>query len=192
MMSVPAHPPAQPAARPWRRSAPAWPARHPPAASRNDCIGGQPGQSLSPVLKLLVVARHQRLPASKDMRNFFAARPSPLSRSSGRDRRRAGSRRAGCRGAPLLRSAGRAPECPPLEKLQGFGADLEGLEDALGKHHHLGPMLEEFLDVGGLDPGAVAGAGLLPVPRAPAARPELRVLEAAPAFDLDATPRRAA
>jgi len=88
-----------------------------------------------------------------------------------------------------------------LEELQGFGADLQGLEDALGKHHHLGPVLEEFLDVGGLDPGAVAGAGLLPVPLAPAARPELRVLEvapaarpelrvleAAPAFDLDPTP----
>ena len=74
-----------------------------------------------------------------------------------------------------------------LRSSRGFGADLQGLEDALGKHHHLGPVLEEFLDIGGLNPGAVAGAGLLPVPLAHAARPELRVLEAAPAFDLDPT-----
>ena len=37
-----------------------------------------------------------------------------------------------------------------LEELQGFRADLQGLEDAFGQHHHLGPVLEEFLDIGGL------------------------------------------
>jgi hypothetical protein len=69
---------------------------------------------------------------------------------------------------------------PALEERQGFGADLQGFEDALGKHHHRGPVLQELLDVGGPDPGAVAGPGLLPVPFPPAARPELRGWEKVP------------
>jgi len=44
-----------------------------------------------------------------------------------------------------------------LEELQGFRADLQCLEDAFGKDHHLGPVLQEFLDIGRLNPGAVAG-----------------------------------
>jgi hypothetical protein len=73
-----------------------------------------------------------------------------------------------------------------LEELQGFRADLQGLENAFGKHHHLGPVLQEFLDIGRLNPGTVVGAGLFPVPLAHPARPELRVPEGAPVFELDA------
>jgi len=77
-----------------------------------------------------------------------------------------------------------------LEELQGFRADLQRLEEAFGKHHHLGPVLQEFFDIGRLNSRAMAGAGLVPVPLAHPARPELRVLEGARAFDLDTTPRK--
>ena len=39
-----------------------------------------------------------------------------------------------------------------LEELQGFRADLQGLEDAFGEHDHLGAVLQEFLDIGRLNP----------------------------------------
>ena len=41
-----------------------------------------------------------------------------------------------------------------VEELQGFRANLQCLEDAFGKHHHLGPVLQEFLNIGRLNPGA--------------------------------------
>jgi hypothetical protein len=40
-----------------------------------------------------------------------------------------------------------------LEERQGLGADLQGFENALGEHHHLGSVVEELRDVGRLDPG---------------------------------------
>ena len=77
-----------------------------------------------------------------------------------------------------------------LRSSRVFRANLQRLEDAFGKHHLLGPVLQELLNISRLNPGAVAGAGLFPLPLAHPARPELRVLEGAPAFDLDATPER--
>ena len=76
-----------------------------------------------------------------------------------------------------------------VEELQGFRANLQRLEDAFGKHTTSAPCSRSSSTFSRLNPGAVAGAGLFPLPLAPPARPELRVLEGAPAFDLDATPR---
>src|SRR5690606_12646210 len=64
----------------------------------------------------------------------------------------------------------------------------QALEHALGQDHHLGAVLEQLRDVGRLDAGHVARAGLAPVPFARAAGVQFGVLERAVARDLDLTP----
>ena len=71
---------------------------------------------------------------------------------------------------------------------QGGRVDVQLLVHALGQHDHGSAVGEQFLDVGRLDPGLVAGAGFAPVPLASATGLQLDVLTDAEAGDFHASP----
>ena len=60
-------------------------------------------------------------------------------------------------------------DAPALQQPQGLRGDLETLVVTLRENDRGGAVLEQLLDVGGLDARLVVGAGLSPVPfpRAP-------------------------
>lgn len=74
-----------------------------------------------------------------------------------------------------------------FEHGEGFGHGVEGEVYAAGEDDDLCAVVDEFLDVGGLDAGLVAGSGLVPVPGAHAAGVEFGVFEGL-AVDFEAAP----
>ena len=80
-------------------------------------------------------------------------------------------------------------DTPVLQHSQGLRGDAEPLVEALREHHRRGAVLQQLLDVGGLDAWLVVRAGLVPVPRPRASGEEFGVLEGAfYALDLKASP----
>jgi hypothetical protein len=71
---------------------------------------------------------------------------------------------------------------------EGRIAGLEAELHAPGQDDHPVAVLEELIDVGGLNARIVIGPGLSPVPRAATAGPQLEVLARSDALDLHATP----
>src|SRR5262245_56750330 len=72
--------------------------------------------------------------------------------------------------------------------LQGLGRDPKPLPHAARKHHGLGAVHDQFVDIGGLNARHMPGSGLAPIPLAGAAGKNLRVLECRKTLDLDAAP----
>jgi hypothetical protein len=63
------------------------------------------------------------------------------------------------------------------QHFEGFGADLEALLDAFREDDCRRSVIEEFLDVRGLNTGDMTSPGFIPVPFPRAAGKQLRVLE---------------
>jgi hypothetical protein len=77
------------------------------------------------------------------------------------------------------------------QNVQGFGTDLQPFPDASRKHHGLCAVLDQFLNVNGLNARHMACSRLAPVPLPGAAGKNLGVLEGRMAFDLYVAPRKA-
>src|SRR5262245_53114435 len=72
--------------------------------------------------------------------------------------------------------------------LQGFARDPKPFPHAARKHHGARAMRDQFVDVGRLNAGHMAGSSLAPIPFTGAAGKNLGVLERGKALDLDAAP----
>jgi hypothetical protein len=82
-------------------------------------------------------------------------------------------------------------DAPVVQLPKDLRSDAESFVEALREDYHGSSVLQQLLDVGGLDARLVAGAGLVPVPLLRASREELGVFEGAIlAFDVQAPPRR--
>jgi hypothetical protein len=75
------------------------------------------------------------------------------------------------------------------QHFEGFGADLEALLDASREDDCRRSVVEEFLDVRGLNAWDMTSPGFIPVPFSRAAGKQLRVLERTPVLDFQVTPR---
>src|SRR6266566_3880133 len=63
-----------------------------------------------------------------------------------------------------------------LEKIQCLRWDLQTFLHSSGENNNFGAVIEQFLEVRGLNPGQMIGAGLLPVPFTRSAGKKLCIL----------------